>query len=528
MALAERVGFSRVVSRGNKADVDEVTLIRAWDRDLYTGVILAYVEGIERGREFLEVARQVTRRKPIIAIKAGSTAAGSRAVSSHTGTLAGSEAAYEAAFRQSGVIRVRSVQELFDYAVAFGRQPPLVNGRIAIVTNAGGPGIMATDACERAGLQLAPLSQETMEVLRCALPAAASVLNPIDLLGDAPAACYGLALDAALADPQVGGVLVILTPQAMTEVEATARIVGAAAQATDKPVLACFMGRASVESGVLVLEESGVPNYPVPERAVAAFAAMARQQAWSEEPPEQLESFALDRASISAVLDRVRADGRVAVGDLEGRQILAACGIPVPRTFLARTPAEAVLYAEEIGFPVAVKLSSPDILHKTDLGGVQLGVSDPQAVREAFEQMTYRAQRLMPDAEVWGCLVQERVAGGQETVVIMNRDPHFGPLLAFRLGSVDIQALRDQAYRIAPFDRRAAREMIREARAHDLMSGAGGRAPADVEALVDALLRLGQVATDYPEIAEFEADPLVVQGQGQGLVGVDMRLVLAP
>lgn len=526
MALAENVGFSRFVSLGNKADVDELTLVRAWQNDEHTAVIMAYVEGIEKGAEFMKVARQVSYKKPIIAIKSGTTSAGSRAVSSHTGGLAGSERAYETAFRQSGVIRARSVQELFDYAIAFARQPLLPNDRITIVTNAGGPGIMATDACERAGLQMAPLESERMEALRQGLPPASSVLNPIDLLGDAGADRYTLALQTVAADPNVGGILVILTPQVMTEIQATARVIGELARGLDKPVLACFMGRGQVEPGIEILNRYRVPNYPVPERAVAALAAMMRHRRWRENPPLNIETWDVDHARVRAVFDRARAEGRVTIGDAEAREILEAYGFATPRTRLARDRDEAARLAEEIGYPVALKIASPDILHKTDLGGVKLNLGTADDVREAYDLMVYRAARYVPDADIWGCLVQEMIAGGKEVIVGMGRDPHFGPLMVFGMGGIYVEAVQDVAFRVAPFDRREAHEMINEIQCINLLRGVRGDPPCDLNALAEALLRFSQLVTDFPEIVEFDVNPLTLFEEGRGVVGIDMRLIL--
>jgi acetyl coenzyme A synthetase (ADP forming)-like protein len=526
MALSQQVGFSRFVSLGNKADADEITFIDAWSDDPYTRVIMAYLEGIEEGEKFMRIASQVGREKPIIAIKSGTTNAGSRAVSSHTGTLAGSEAVYEAAFRQSGVLRARSVQDLFDYSIAFARQPLLASDRIAIITNAGGPGIMAADAGERAGLQLASLEKGSLNTLRKALPEAASVLNPVDLLGDALADRYSLAISTALDDPNVGGVIVIVTPQAMTEVEDTARIIGEQSKKMEKPVFGCFMGSETVALGVQVLNTYQVPNYPVPERAVAAMAAMMRYRRWREQPPLNLENFDVDRLRVRELIDRVRSEGRLSVGEAEARDILDAYGIPTPTTFLARNAAEAVHFAQEIGFPVAVKIASPDILHKTDVGGVHLSLASPEAVREAFDLMIYRAGRYLAGADIWGCLVQEMVVGGKEVVACMNRDPHFGPVMMFGLGGIYAEALQDTACRVAPLDRRIAGEMVAEIRGHNLLRGVRGERRSDLEAVIDVLLCLSQLITDFPEIVEFDINPLVVFEEGQGVIGIDMRLTL--
>jgi acetyltransferase len=526
-ALAVEIGFSRFVSLGNKADVGEVDLLEAWENDPYSKVILTYIEGLSDGRKFMEVARRVTRRIPVIAVKSGSTDAGSRAVSSHTGSLAGSERAYEAAFRQSGVLRAESIQSLFDYSLAFAYQPVLREGRIAIVTNAGGPGVMATDALEREGLSLASLSRKTIDLLQENLPPAANIYNPIDVLGDAPTDRYALALEAALKDEGVDGVIVILAPQVMTKIKETAEAVGRIAARYDKPVLGCFMGEERVGVGIKILNEYKIPNYPFPERAVGALKAMLEYRRWLERPLLEIGEFDVDRERVRHVFERVRADGRQAIGDAEAREIMEAYGIRIPASKLATTADEAVEIAEEIGYPVVMKIASPDILHKTDIGGVKLGISDATEVRDAFDLLVYRATRYMPDAEIWGCLVQEMVRGGKEVIVGMNCDPQFGPLMMFGLGGIYVEALKDVSFRIAPFSRQEAEEMITEIRSYSLLKGVRGEKPSDTEAIVDTLLRLSQLVTDFPEIMEMDVNPLIVFEKGRGVVGVDMRLVLA-
>ncbi|MGB9593346.1 MAG: acetate--CoA ligase alpha subunit, partial [Anaerolineae bacterium] len=362
MALAQNVGFSRFVSLGNKADLNEIDFMEAWGDDPESRVIMAYLEGIANGARFMDIARRVTKRKPMIAVKSGTTSAGSRAVSSHTGTLAGSERAYDAAFSQAGVIRAGSVQDLFDYAAAFARQPLLKGDAIAIITNAGGPGIMASDAVERAGLRLAALAIETKQKLQVQLPAAASVANPVDVLGDALADRYALAIEAVLADPNVDALLVVLTPQTMTQIPETAEALGRLSKAHDKPVFGAFMGDASIQKGVQVLRSYDVPNYQVPERAVAAIAAMWRYRQWLNTPPLAVEPLDVDREKVARLFARVRSEGRVTIGDAEAREVLEAYGIPLPKAGLAATADEAVALAEAIGYPVVMKIASPDIL----------------------------------------------------------------------------------------------------------------------------------------------------------------------
>jgi len=526
-ALAKGIGFSRFVSLGNKADIDEIDLLQAWEDDPHTRVILVYTEGLTNGQRFVEVARRVTKKRPVVAVKSGTTSAGSRAVSSHTGSLAGSEQAYRAAFWQAGVVRAESIEEMFDFSTAFSYQPPLKGNRVAIVTNAGGPGIMATDAVERVGLQMASLSDETMARLQAGLPSASNIYNPIDVLGDALADRYGLALEAVLQDDGVNGVMVILTPQVMTEIKETAEVVGQIAARHDKPVLGCFMGEAKVGVGIRVLNRHRVPNYAFPERAANVLRAMAEYHHWRQTPSIEVPVFDVDRERVRRLFERVRGEGRLSIGDTEARLVMEAYGIPVPKSCLAATSEEAVRCAEQMGFPVVLKIASPDILHKTDIGGIRLDVRTPADVRDAFDLLTYRATRYMPAAEIWGCQVQEMVGGGREVILGMNRDPQFGPLMMFGLGGIYVEVLKDVSFRIAPFSREEARSMLTEIRAVGLLRGVRGEPAADLAAVEDVLLRLSQLVTDFAEIVEMDINPLMVFEQGRGALGVDMRLVLS-
>jgi acetyl coenzyme A synthetase (ADP forming)-like protein len=525
-ALGQGIGFSRFYSIGNKADLNEIDFLRAWSEDLETNVIAAYLEGISNGPEFMKVARQVTRRKPVVSIKSGTTSAGSRAATSHTGTLAGSEKAYEAAFKQVGIVRAGSVQELFDYAQAFARQPLPENDAVAVVTNAGGPGIMASDAVERSGMRLASLTPSIQQKLRAALPAAASVVNPIDVLGDAPADRYTLAIEAALSDPNVGILLVVLTPQTSTQIPETARSLGELSRKFKKPTFAAFMGDQAIHPAMEIFTRYSLPNYPVPERAVAAIAALWRRCQWLKTPELKVEPLAVDRAKVSQVLDKVHSEGRATAGDSEAKDVLAAYGVPLPKSVLAKNSDEAVAAAETIGYPVVMKIASPDILHKTDIGGVKLNLASASDVRDAFDLIMYRTTRHMPDATIWGCQVQQMVKGGKETIIGMNRDPQFGPLLMFGLGGVYVEALKDVTFRVAPIDRREGREMLSEIRAYNLLRGVRGEKPSDLEAIADTMVRISQLVMDFPQIVELDINPLLVFPAGQGVLGLDMRLAL--
>lgn len=527
-ALAGKLGLNKFVSLGNKADVSETDLLRAWADDPCSRVILCYTEGLPDGQEFIRVAREVSKVKPVVALKSGTTQAGSRAVSSHTGSLAGSEQAYEAAFRQAGVLRAHSLQDLFDNALAFGYLPPLKGDRIAIVTNAGGPGILATDALERAGLRLARFESECIRRLEQFLPDAASAANPIDVLGDARADRYRYAIEQVVGDPNVDGVLIILTPQATTEIAETANVIVEIAAGTDVPIMTCFMGEARIEEGAQILEAHKVPNFDFPERSALVFKSMATFREYKSKPLPTYETFEVDHDSVRQTIDNALMDERLAIGDAEARTILTAFGMQIPDSKVAATPEEAVQHANQMGYPVVLKVASPDILHKTDVGGVKVGLQNPEAVRDAFELITYRAQRYLPEARLWGCLVQKMVPPGLEILIGMNRDPQFGPLVTFGLGGIYVEILKDVAFRVAPFSRHEAETMLDEIRTHALLDGVRGQAPVDKDALIDALLRVGQLVLDFPEIAELDINPFIIYEKGLGGIAIDMRLVLEP
>ncbi len=525
-SLQQNIGFSKFVSFGNGVDVGVVDLLRAWEDDADTSVIVAYVEGLPDGPEFMQVAKRVARKKPVIIIKSGSTQAGARAVSSHTGSLAGSEQAYTAAFLQSGVIRAHSVEELFDFAVAFAYQGPPKGRQVAVVTNAGGPGIMATDALERAGLHLAAISPETVEGLRGGLPPASNLYNPIDVLGDADAQRYQFAAKLALEDQNVDAMLALLTPQAVTEPKETAEGLAAVAGASQKPVLAAFMGGEAMAEAKRVLAANRVPNYPYPERAAAALSAMADYQQWLQEPEDEIRTIQVDSEAVEAVFAAAREEGRVNLGETEAREVLRAYGFKFPRNKLARTPEEAARAAEEIGFPVVMKIVSPEIMHKSDIGGVRLGIQDPQQAQDVFELMMLRARRFMPDAQLQGVSVQEMVRGGREVIIGTSRDPQFGPVVMFGLGGIYVEVLKDVSFRVAPFGERHARKMIEEIRSAGLLWGARGEQPSDIDAIVESLLAVSQLVTEYPDIVELDINPLKVAEAGAGAVAVDARITI--
>jgi len=526
IAVGENIGISRFVSYGNKADVDETDLLEALGEDERTGVILAYLESVEDGQRFMRVARKVTARKPVVVLKSGRTGAGARAASSHTGSLAGSDSAYEAAFKQSGILRAQSVSEFLDLARAFSAQKPPRGGRVVVVTNAGGPGIIATDAVESSSLTMAELTEQTRRSLSEGLPPTANVNNPIDVLGDARADRYRLALQAAARDQNADAILVLLTPQTSTEVEKTAQAVGEVSRSTTKTILASFMGTQSVKTGWEVLEQNRVPNFDAPDGAARTLEGMFRFGQWQRRGRQEVRAFEFDRESIGAALREASERGLKALGERRSHRIAAALGIAVPRSVLAASEEQAVSCARQIGYPTVLKISSEDILHKSDAGGVRVGLQDEGQVREAYRQILQSARDYNPDAQIDGVLVQQMVQGGTEVIVGLSRDPQFGPMVMFGLGGIYVELLRDVAFRVAPLTPDDAADMIAGIRAAQILKGFRGQPPADIGALAECLLKVSQLAVEFPELAECDLNPLKVFEQGHGVMAVDVRFVL--
>jgi len=520
------LGFSRFISLGNKMDLDESDFLESLEKDGNTAVIAAYLEGVNDGDKFLQVAERVSRSKPVIVFKAGVTEAGARAVSSHTGTLAGSENAYTAAFRRCGALRAETVEDLFLLARGFSLQPPPRGPRVAVITNAGGPGIIASDALERSGLVLASLAEDTARSLREGLPEAASVYNPVDVLGDAGAERYRLALRHVLPDPGNDALLVILTPQAMTEIRETAVALAEEAGKAGKTVFAVFMGGDEVAEAEEILRGSGIPNFRFPEEAVRTLRGMKAYTDFLSRPRLTRVRFAVDAGKVRQTFDSVRAQGRKELVEVEAREVFQAYGFPVARTILATNLEECIRAAREIAYPVVVKIASPLILHKTDIGGVVVGIGNTDDLIAAYENVTANARKFVPAASIWGVLVQEMLPPSRELILGMSRDSQFGPLIMAGLGGVYVEVLKDVAFRLAPLSEEEAREMLRELKSYWLLQGARGEKPADIDAVIECMLRVSQLVTDFPEIIELDINPLRVMEDGKGCLAADARIVL--
>jgi len=519
------LGFTEVVSLGNEAVLDEVDFLEAFEDDPETEVIVAYLEDVEDGRRFVETAREVTRDTPVVVLKSGRTTVGARAAASHTGSIAGSDRAYDAGFSQGGVVRARTVQELFDAARTLAGQPLPDDDTVAVVTNAGGPGVMAADAVGDTRLDLAALSGATRERLREVLPPGADVENPLDILGDADLDRFRAALDAVLADDGVGGVVAISAPTAIFEFDQLVEVIREVNADHDTPLVTCLMGGDDASRAARGLDADGVPNFFDPDRAVRGLSALAEQRLVQERTYDSPTEYDVDRDRAARVLDRASAAGKRQLG-LEAMELLDAYGIPTAAGGLAADPEEAAAIAGEIDAPVAMKVVSPDVVHKSDVGGVAVDVA-PSAAAETHERILDRVHDHDPAATVEGVYVQAMVdpEDATETLLGMNRDPQFGPLVAFGLGGVFVEILQDAATRVAPVSESEARAMTEEIQSAPMLRGARGRAPADVDAVVESVCRLSQLAVDFPEIEELDVNPLIVGPDG--VTAIDLRLTLA-
>ena len=520
------IGFRDVVSLGNKAVLDEADFVREWGDDPETDVVIGYLEGIEEGREFIDSAREVTQDTPIVLVKSGRTDAGAQAASSHTGTIAGSDEAYETGLEQAGVIRAESVQELFDSAQMLGSQPLPEQDDVAIITNAGGPGVMATDAVGDSGLSMATFSDETLDTFSEKLPAEGNIYNPVDVVGDAGNDRFRNALEIALEDENVGCAVVLSAPTAVLDYAQLARDTVELSDEYDKPVAACFMGGERVEPAAEVLKDAGIPNYFDPARAVDSLDALSEYADIAAREYDEPTEFDVDREAAHDILSAVKGRGDNRLG-VEAMDLLDAYGIPTPQGEIVDAPTDAEGVAERIDGDVVMKIVSPDILHKSDIGGVKVGVSDAD-VYDAYEDLITRARNYQPDAELIGVQVQEMVDldSGVETIVGMNRDPQFGPLLLFGLGGIFVEILEDTTFRVAPVAESEAKAMTEEIDSAPLLRGARGRDPADVPAVVETIQRLSQLVTDFPAILELDINPLVATPDG--VQAVDVRLTVDP
>jgi acetyl coenzyme A synthetase (ADP forming)-like protein len=518
------IGISQFVSVGNKPDVSGNDLLLQWERDPTVKVILMYVENFGNPGRFLEIAGRITKTKPIIAVKSGRSRAGARAATSHTGALAASDTAVEALLAQAGVLRAATIEELFDMAMAFEARAMPRSRRTAVLTNAGGPGILAADAMEAYGRDLVELSPATIEKLRPLFPAEASIHNPLDMIASATPAGYKTAMTALLEDPRVDAVVPIFVPPfGVRQQEVAEAISGAAATAPDKPVLAVLMGREGLPLGRAELHDAGIPAYIFPESAARAVATLNRHVEWSARPAAVIDPFTdVDRVAARAILEGAKRDRREQLTQIESLELLRAYGVPIAEARLATTANEAARIASQLGYPVVMKLVSSDVVHKTEVGGVRVGVNSESEARTTFDEILASVVSAVPNVHIGGVLVQRMVRGGFETITGLVRDPSFGPMLMFGLGGIFVEAMGDVVFRIAPVDSAQANAMVADIRGAKLLGGLRGAPAADREALAIAIRRVGQLAVECPEILELDVNPLLALSSGA--IALDARV----
>jgi len=526
-AIENNFGFGKFVSLGNKADLNEADFLEYFGEDPETDIILGYIEDVKDGKRFIEVAKKVSKIKPVIIIKAGTTEAGARAASSHTGALAGFDRAFSEAFKKAGIIRVNSIKELFETAEIFKLNKIPKGDRLLVITNAGGPGIIAADTADKLGIKLDPMSEESIEAIIDKLPPTASLYNPIDIIGDATSERYKVVLEQAIKDKYVDGICVILTPQAVTDVENVATEIVRISQNTEKPIFACFIGGKKVSSAIKILKSQQIPCYSDPSVAISSYKKLIDFSIIKNKKEPEIPKIEIpleNKEKVRLILEILENAGVSSVGEENATEILSLYGFNFPKKALAKTPEEAVEIAEKIGYPVVLKVSSPNILHKTDVGGVKLNLKNAEEVYNAFVDITINVKRFMPNAYIKGVTVYEMITGGKEVILGVSYDTTFGHMLMFGLGGIYVEVLKDVSFRIAPLTKEEAYEMIEEIKGAKILEGVRGEPPYDKENIVDKILRLSQLVTDFPIIKEIDINPYVVKHQGG--VALDARMII--
>jgi 4-hydroxybutyrate---CoA ligase (ADP-forming) len=528
-AIAQGIGFSKVISMGNKVDMDENDILELLSEDTETKVIVMYLEDIHDGRRFMEIAKKITleSKKPIIVLKAGRTPEGAKAAMSHTGALMGSDEIYDSLFAQSGVIRVDTMQDLFDLSTAFSKQPvPPDQGGVVIVSNAGGPAIISTDACSKYRLKMADISL-SIEAIAKVIPPHGSARNPVDIVGDADYGRFEKVLVEVLSNQNVGSVVTMCTPSATLDYNELARTIVKTSKDTGKTMLAALMGLAEGTENKQILSDGSIPHFMYAEPAIKTLNAMYSYRDWLGSPRAKFREFKVEKQRVKAILDNIAQQGRKNVLEEEGYEVLASYGFSTPKSFLGTTEEECTKAArDEIGYPVVMKIVSPDIIHKSDAGGVKVGLKNDNEIRAAFKDILNNAKSYKPDAQIKGILVQEMITSAKEIILGAKQDPLFGPLIMVGLGGIYVEILKDVVFRLAPIDEHDAEKMVESIRAIKLLKGIRGETPSDLAAVVDSLQRLSQLITDFPEIEEFDINPLLVLERGKGARVADIRIGL--
>ncbi|WP_035246019.1 acetate--CoA ligase family protein [Desulfogranum mediterraneum] len=528
MDLAEgrELGVSKSISIGNKADITEVEVLTALAQDEQTRVIVGYLEDISDGDRFVKAAEEASMQKPIVILKSGTTTAGKRAAAIHTGVLGGPATAFGAAFKRAGICRADTFEALFDYSTALAMQPCPRGSRVFVLSNAGGPGTIAADALEREGLEICSVSNELRTAIQHILPSVSRVNNPMDVSADAEPADYAALITEVQKDPAVDAVLVVLAPQYMTQPAVTALAI-AETQDFSKPVLASFLGGDDVMPSRRELATLRLPFYDTPERAVAALKSLFDYGQWRRRPARHVVRFPVNRRRVERIIARRQRTGRLRLGEVKSKDILKAYGFHILEGRLTVSPEQAMEIARFIGFPVAMKIVSPNIIHKSDMGGVKLNVGSSQEVADAFELMMLRIGRHAPEAHIEGIYVEKMADSGMEVIIGMTRDPQFGPMLMFGLGGIFVEMMKDVAFHLAPITEDEAIQMLKSTRSYELLKGKRGTKEVDIGAIAVALQRISQLATDFPQIMELDINPLIVGEIGNEPIVADARMTFA-
>ena len=527
-SISAGIGYSKIYSLGNKADLSEVDFIAEAVDDPNTKVILCYIEDVTHGPEFLKVVAEATRKKPVVILKSGTSQSGALAASSHTGALAGSDLAYNTAFKRCGVLRVTNMSDLFDLAISFVNQPLPKGDRVAIVTNSGGPGIIATDRVEAHGLQMARFAKETIEELRSYMPAEAGIYNPVDVLGDAKTDRFSFAFEKVFKDENVDSIVMMMCPVAVTEPVDTARsLIEISRRYPEKTVITAMMGGKSLAEGAALLSSSGIPCFSMPEPAIAAIAGMSAYKKLKERPvaEERTTYFKPDLKTVKAIFYDVKRDGRLALLGSESAEIVSAYGITAAPTIISQSPDEAAAIADQLGYPVVLKIASPKIMHKTDVGGVIRDLQNAEEVKNAYVNIIENVHRYLPKVVPYGIEIQKMMPKGIELIVGMTRDVQFGPLIGFGLGGIFVNLIKDVSFRLAQgLTSVEISDMIAETKAYSLMKGYRGEKPVDILAVSEVIRRLAVLATDFPEITEVDINPVFAYEEGTAALDVKITL----
>lgn len=526
-ASAQGIGFSAVVSMGNKAVMSEIDVLNMLANHKQTKVIVMYLEDMGNGQEFLKVCKNITRKlkKPVLVLKSGRSPEGAKAAMSHTGALMGSDEIYDALLKQSGAIRVDTMEELFDYAVAFSKQPLPTKGELVIVSNAGGPAIISTDACSKNGIKMAKIDNIRSKI-DAVIPPWGSSRNPVDIVGDADFNRFSNVLDHVLGHPNVGSVISMCTPSGTLDYDKLAEVIVAMSKKYKKTMLASLMGLDEGITNRKILAEGGIPYYTYAEGAIRTLTAMLRFAKWISSPPGKISQFKVNKAAAKKILDKVKKDGRPNLLEEEGQEVLRAYGFPLPKSTLAKTENDAVKIAKKIGYPVVMKIASPQIIHKSDAGGVKVNLTNDKEVKSAFEEIVSNAKKYNKKAEIKGVLIVEMIKGGKEMIIGSKLEPGMGPVIMLGMGGIYVEVLKDVTFKLAPVTDKESDDMISSIKMKKILEGVRGEKPSDKAKLSECIQKLSQLVTDFKEIKELDMNPVLVMEQGKGCKILDVRIGL--